>query len=177
VLRPAEDAFERLATRGNLIPVVREILADLDTPLSLFRRLDDGRTTFLFESVQGGEKWARYSFIGTGARAIFRARGRSVEWEEGGRTERMIAPGDPLALLRERLSKLRPVALSVRLVVPFGHFLPTFTTVRAPRPPTQARTAPFEPTKPPVAANAPPLSATNNASDDTTFAYPDRGRR
>jgi anthranilate synthase component 1 len=111
VLRPAEDSFERLATRGNLIPVVREILADLDTPLSLFRRLDDGRTSFLFESVQGGEKWARYSFIGTGARAIFRARGRSVEWEEGGATERFEAEGDPLEVLRERLARLRPVAI------------------------------------------------------------------
>lgn len=111
MLRPAEDAFERLATRGNLIPLVREILADLDTPLSLFRRLDDGRTTFLFESVQGGEKWARYSFLGAGARAIFRARGRSVEWEEDGRTERFEAEADPLAVLRSRLAGLRPVPL------------------------------------------------------------------
>ncbi len=111
MLRPAEDEFERLANRGNLIPLVREILADLDTPLSLFRRLDDGRTTFLLESVQGGEKWARYSFIGTGARAIFRARGRSVEWEEGGRTDRFEAGGDPLEVLRERLARWKPVPL------------------------------------------------------------------
>jgi anthranilate synthase component 1 len=111
VLRPAEDAFERLATRGNLIPVVREILADLDTPLSIFRRLDDGRTTFLFESVQGGEKWARYSFIGAGARAIFRARGRSVEWEQDGVLSRFETPGDPLVALRERLARFRPVTL------------------------------------------------------------------
>ena len=62
-LRPSQDEFESLASRGNLIPVVREILADMDTPLSLFRRLDDGRTAFLFESVEGGEKWARYSFM------------------------------------------------------------------------------------------------------------------
>ena len=60
VLRPSLEQFEALARRGNLIPVAREILADLDTPLSLFRRLDDGATSFLFESVQGGEKWARY---------------------------------------------------------------------------------------------------------------------
>ena len=72
VIRPSLEEFESLAARGNLIPVVREILADLDTPLSLFRRLDDGRTSFLLESVEGGEKWARYSFIGSGARASFR---------------------------------------------------------------------------------------------------------
>ena len=84
VIRPSLEEFEALATQGNLIPVVREILADLDTPLSLFRRLDDSRTSFLLESVEGGEKWARFSFIGTGARAVFTAHGREVVWEEGG---------------------------------------------------------------------------------------------
>ena len=80
VIRPSPEEFESLAARGNLIPVVREILADHDTPLSLFRRLDDGRTSFLLESVEGGEKWARYSFIGSGARASFRAKDGVVEW-------------------------------------------------------------------------------------------------
>jgi anthranilate synthase component 1 len=99
---------------------VREILADLDTPLSLFRALDDGRTSFLLESVEGGEKWARYSFIGTGARALFRARGRAVEWVERGETQRFEAPGDPLEVLRARLAEYRPVA-------PPGLDLPRFT--------------------------------------------------
>ncbi len=109
MLRPSKEAFEALAKRGNLIPVVREMLVDLDTPLSLFRRLDDGRTSFLFESVEGGEKWARYSFLGSGARAIFRARGSEVEWEEAGRTERVRVTGDPLEFLRQKLSELRCV--------------------------------------------------------------------
>ena len=109
MLRPSPEAFERLATEGNLIPVAREVLADLDTPVSLFRRLDDGRTSFLFESVEGGEKWGRFSFIGTGARAVFRARGRDVEWVRNGDTERIRAEGDPLALLRAELRRLRPV--------------------------------------------------------------------
>ena len=111
VLLPSQEAFEELATRGNLVPVVREILADHDTPLSIFRRLDDGRTSFLFESVEGGERWARYTFIGCGARAIFRARGAEVEWEEGGRIERIHAPGDPLEVLRQKLARVRPVTL------------------------------------------------------------------
>jgi anthranilate synthase component 1 len=117
LLRPAQDAFERLAARGSLIPVVREILADLDTPLSLFRRLDDGRTTFLLESVEGGERWGRYSFLGAGAREIFRARGRAVEWTEGGETRRFEAAGDPLEHLRERLARRR-VALPEGLPLP-----------------------------------------------------------
>jgi anthranilate synthase component 1 len=119
LLRPSQELFEELATRGNLIPVVREILADYDTPLSLFRRLDDGVSSFLFESVEGGEKWARYSFIGTGARAVFRARGREIEWVEGGRTQRRVAAGDPLEKLREELAALHAVT-------PPGVTLPPF---------------------------------------------------
>jgi len=109
----------RLAGRGNWIPVAWEILADLDTPLSIFRRLDDGATTFLLESVEGGEKWARYSFVGSGARAIFRARGRQVEWSEGGETQRWRVAGDPMEVLREKLREYRPVA-------PPGLSLPRF---------------------------------------------------
>jgi anthranilate synthase component 1 len=118
-LRPSQDEFESLASRGNLIPVVREILADMDTPLSLFRRLDDGRTAFLFESVEGGEKWARYSFMGVGARAMFRAREQEVEWTEGGETRCFRVDGDPLQVMRERLSRYRPVS-------PEGVELPRF---------------------------------------------------
>ncbi|MGH0029678.1 MAG: anthranilate synthase component I [Myxococcota bacterium] len=119
MLRPSQEVFEEHARRGNLVPVVRELLADMDTPLSLFRKLDDGRTSFLFESVEGGEKWGRYSFIGTGARAIFRARGADVEWEEGGETERVSVSGDPLEFLRAKLDRLHPVA-------PEGDTLPRF---------------------------------------------------
>ncbi len=109
MLRPSLESFEALAARGNWIPVVREILADLDTPLSLFRKLDDERTAFLLESVEGGEKWARYSFLGTGARAVFRARGREVEWQVGDEVRRETVPGDPLEFLRARLADFREV--------------------------------------------------------------------
>jgi len=109
LLRPSQEAFEELATQGNLVPVCRELLADMDTPLSLFRRLDDGVTSFLFESVEGGEKWSRYSFIGVGARAVFRARGRAVEWSSAGETQRVEVQGDPLEFLRAKLAELRPV--------------------------------------------------------------------
>ena len=117
--RPSRESFEDLATRGNLIPVVREIRADLDTALSLFKRVDDGQTSFLFESVEGAEKWARYSFIGCGARAIFRARGSDVEWTENGETRRTRVDGDPLIELRERLA-------AIKAVVPDNADLPPF---------------------------------------------------
>ena len=54
VFRPSQERFSELAQEGNLIPVVREVMADLDTPVSSFQRLDDGSTSFLLESVQGG---------------------------------------------------------------------------------------------------------------------------
>jgi len=119
VLRPSQDEFASLAERGNLVPLVREIAADLDTPLSLFRRLDDGRTAFLFESVQGGEKWARWSFMGSGARAIFQAKGGEARLEEGGTERRFPLEGDPLRWLRDRLAALRPA-------LPAGPPLPRF---------------------------------------------------
>ena len=119
MLRTSFEQFELLARQGNHVPVVREILADLDTPLSLFRKIDDRRTAFLLESVEGGEKWARYSFLGVGARAIFRAFGSRVEWVEAGKTETLDVQGDPLVVLRDRLR-------AYRAVVPEDHPLPRF---------------------------------------------------
>ncbi|MCH7643452.1 MAG: anthranilate synthase component I [Myxococcales bacterium] len=107
--RPSRESFDELAKRGNWIPVVREIRADLDTALSLFKRLDDAETSFLFESVAGAEKWARYSFMGRGARAVFRVRGQAVEWTEAGRTRRFQIEGDPLVYLRDKLAQIDPV--------------------------------------------------------------------
>ena len=119
MLRPSLDRFTELAAQGNLVPLVREIMADLDTPLSLFQRLDDGRTSFLLESAEGREKWGRYSFIGTGTRAIFSARGREIEWRTAEGVEHLTAEGDPLELLRERLA-------AFHLVLPAELDLPRF---------------------------------------------------
>ena len=60
---PRLDEFRDLAQQGNLIPVYREILADMETPVSAFRKIDDKDTAFLLESIAGGEKWARYSLF------------------------------------------------------------------------------------------------------------------
>jgi anthranilate synthase component 1 len=117
--RPSREVFDELATRGNLIPIVREVRADLDTALSLFQRLDDGQTSFLFESAEGAEKWARYSIIGRGARAIFRARGRDVEWVESGATQRCQVDGDPLSFLREKLAGINAVVPEIAGLPPF----------------------------------------------------------
>jgi len=71
MFKPTLQEFSEAASRGNLIPVYRESLADLDTPVSLFSRFAEDPYTFLLESVEGGERWGRYSFIGIQPHAIF----------------------------------------------------------------------------------------------------------
>ena len=64
------DEFRGYAKEGNLIPLYREILADYDTPVSAFAKIDHGPTAYLLESIEGGEKWARYSFLGSGSPVV-----------------------------------------------------------------------------------------------------------
>jgi anthranilate synthase component 1 len=99
-----------LARRGNLVPLCREILADLQTPVSAYLRVaaDRGRS-FLLESVEGGEALARYSFLGRDPYCVVRARGRRLEIEEGGRTR--VEEGDPLERLQAVLAQTRPVTV------------------------------------------------------------------
>src|SRR3989338_11662793 len=75
---PTFDEFCKKAEGGNLIPVYKEIFADLETPLSAFMKIDKGDYSFLLESVEGGEKWARYSFLGSNPRIIIRGEQRGV---------------------------------------------------------------------------------------------------
>ncbi|MDX9816030.1 MAG: hypothetical protein RBT06_03730 [Smithellaceae bacterium] len=64
--------FKKLAGQGNLVPVCREILADVETPVSVLMKLQNEKYVYLLESVEGGEKWGRYSFLGVGAGILFR---------------------------------------------------------------------------------------------------------
>src|SRR3990167_4289298 len=78
-IRPSLQEFQRLAKHGTVVPVWGEMRADLETPVSVFLKLDDGRHSFLLESVEGEEKVARYSFIGSGPRFLVASRGRDME--------------------------------------------------------------------------------------------------
>ena len=100
--KPDRDTFIGLLERHPVVPVWREVLADTQTPVAAFLRLDPRPNGFLLESVEGGERWARYSFVGGDALAIVRAREGRV-WVEG---EPPVAPGDgepPLAYVRRLL--------------------------------------------------------------------------
>ena len=109
---PDPHRFLQLAAAHNVVPVAREILADTDTPVTLLRKLHRSPgPAFLFESVEGGERWGRYSFLGAGARARVRVFGRCVEWDEEGRSERIPHNGDPLGVLRKRTRRYHPASL------------------------------------------------------------------
>ena len=77
------EQFQQLADEGyNRIPMMHEVLADLETPLSAYLKLADGPYSYLFESVQGGEKWGRYSIIGLPASTILKVRGHDITLEQ-----------------------------------------------------------------------------------------------
>jgi anthranilate synthase component I len=88
-LQPASfDDFLREAKRGNVVPVVRSVLADLQTPVGAFLRVADGAPyAFLLESIEGGERVARYSFLGANPEMIVRGRGQDTIIERGGERE------------------------------------------------------------------------------------------
>src|ERR671929_255081 len=84
------EEFEREAERGNVVPVVRSVLADLQTPVGAFLRVAEGAShAFLLESVEGGERIARYSFIGAGPELVVRGRGGTTYVERRGEVEEL----------------------------------------------------------------------------------------
>ncbi len=121
------ELFDRLARQGyNRIPVMREVLADLDTPLSVFLKLANRPYSYLFESVQGGEKWGRYSIIGLPCETRLSVSGNEVTLIDKGVVNRQQVE-DPLAFIdryqqRFRVAPLEPLPrFSGGLVGYFGY--------------------------------------------------------
>ena len=107
MISPSLEEFKNKLKSGNLIPVWEEILADFDTPVSAFKKIETGSYSFLFESVEGGEKWGQYSFLGSDVSVIFRSKGDQIEIiEEGSAT---TITGDPVDELRNLLARYSPV--------------------------------------------------------------------
>ncbi len=107
---PTKTRFAELAATSRLVPVYRRLFADALTPLSAFARLDHGEAACLFESVVGGEKVGRYSFLAADPFFRIEARGRAVTVTAEGRTERFESD-DPLAELERRVAAYRPAKL------------------------------------------------------------------
>src|SRR5688572_6784725 len=103
--------FRDLAAKGNLIPVYTELIADAETPVGAFAKLDDGGYTFLFESVEKSEQTGRYSFLIVNPRIILESQGRTVRITEDGTTREFETKRDPLADLEEYMARYRYVPL------------------------------------------------------------------
>ena len=100
--------FKKLSVANyNRIPVMREILADLETPLSAYLKLADTPYSYLFESVQGGEKWGRYSIIGLTSHTVLRVSGNELTIERDGFVTERKQTGDPLRDIEEFMRQFR----------------------------------------------------------------------
>ena len=105
------DQFRQYAGQCNLVPLYREILADYETPVSAFAKIDHGPSAYLLESIEGGEKWARYSFLGSGSPVVvYEDRGDLVV-VQGTRKKRIPSRGNPLERLREMMEGYRPATV------------------------------------------------------------------
>ncbi len=103
-----EQQFNDLAVQGfNRIPVSREVLADTETPLSTYLKLGRGRFSYFFESVQGGEKWGRYSIIGLPCRTVLRIKQEQVSVETDGEVVEAVDCPDPFQFVRDFQARFR----------------------------------------------------------------------
>ena len=104
--KPDLETFKNLASEAGLVPVYREIVADLDTPLTIFAKVAANDShAFLFESLEGGEKWGRYSFIGFDPLVTFSSFHERMEIKRGEKTE--VRMGNPLQELRNLLASFK----------------------------------------------------------------------
>ncbi|MBT3204537.1 MAG: anthranilate synthase component I [Gammaproteobacteria bacterium] len=106
-----QQQFEQLKSSYNLIPLAREVFADLDTPLSVYLKLANNPYSYLFESVQGGEKWGRYSIIGLGCRTRLKVFGHDVTLETDDQVIDQQAVDDPLQYIENYLESFKVAEL------------------------------------------------------------------
>ncbi|MFH1062374.1 MAG: anthranilate synthase component I [Candidatus Omnitrophota bacterium] len=108
---PDLEQFKKLSKKGNVIPVYRELLADLETPVSAFMKIDNGDYSYLLESVEGGEKIARYSFLGNNPSLILRSKGQCLEilkkQGKGFKKTVIQSPEGPLAQIKQIIKQYK----------------------------------------------------------------------
>jgi anthranilate synthase component 1 len=111
-LFPTKNDFKQLAKKGNTIPVCLDLTADCETPLGAYAKIRHEGPAFLFESIVGGERISRFSFLGANPRKVFRVYENETQIEhKGGGTERVSTPADPLTLIEAEMASYQPVEL------------------------------------------------------------------
>ncbi len=109
---PPREDFMAMSRQANILPVACEILADTETPVSLLGKFYRWQSDlFLFESVEGGERWGRYSFLGTSARSHLKVFPDAVTVRENGRGERIPHGGRPLEVLKNQMQAYQPAVV------------------------------------------------------------------
>ncbi|MDD5495731.1 MAG: anthranilate synthase component I [Candidatus Omnitrophica bacterium] len=111
MLYPNKEEFIQLSKEGNVIPVYKDILADFETPLSAFTKIDTGDHSFLLESVEGQEKIARYSFLGSDPSLVFSSKGDKIHLREGKISSHFVTKDDPIEELRKIMARYKFVAV------------------------------------------------------------------
>ena len=109
---PDFEGFKQLATKGNIVPVYRQLFADTLTPVSAFQKVSDVEYAFLLESAAGGEKISRYSILGINPFIEFTAFGSRIEVKRGGNKTEVIHAKDPLEVLHKEMSAFTPVPVN-----------------------------------------------------------------
>lgn len=108
---PDLEQFKKLSKKGNVIPVFRELLADLETPVSAFMKIDTSEYSYLLESVEGGEKIARYSFLGNNPSLVLRSKDKHIEILKkqglGFKKTKIEAPDGPLAEIKKIIQQYK----------------------------------------------------------------------
>jgi anthranilate synthase component 1 len=109
-LTPTADEFSQLAKRGNVIPLFAEFIADGETPVSAFKKLDNGGYSFLFESTEKNDVSGRFSFVGIEPRIIIQSYGRQIRVIERGTMQRFETATDPLDEIRKLMARYQFVS-------------------------------------------------------------------
>ena len=109
-IHPSREEFERLSLKGNTVPVYMDLTADCETPLGAYAKIRQNGPAFLFESIVGGERISRYSFVGAQPRKIFRIYENETQiTTPEGVVETIPTPEDPLSLIENEMAQYIPV--------------------------------------------------------------------
>ncbi|MBI3794259.1 MAG: anthranilate synthase component I [Nitrospinae bacterium] len=112
MIKPDKKTFVELSKKGNVVPVYCDILADMHTPVGAFQKISKGsKYAFLLESVEGGEKWGRYTFVGASPSLVIRTSGAEGTRITPKKREKFKLSSDPLEVIKKEMSAYKPVAV------------------------------------------------------------------
>jgi anthranilate synthase component 1 len=111
-IQPSRSDFKALAKQGNTVPVYLDLTADCETPLGAYAKIRADRPAFLFESIVGGERISRFSFLGSNPRKVIRVFDDQVTiTHKSGEIERLATPEDPLKIIEAEMARYEPCSL------------------------------------------------------------------